>query len=134
MKKKTREIIVREKEYVYVLTSKYSNGESLVRLNISSKEDKQFTCTFIFSTWDHPIAGSPLLTGVDLRNKKTNNTERFNLHHPKRTKELIIYALDHGWTGETSIEYPNGLDILDQMGFDTEFLFFGGAKIEADVK
>jgi len=133
MKKKTREIIVREKDYVYSLTSKYSNGESLVRLKISLKESKRLACTFKFSTWDHPIVGSPLLTGVDLRNKKTNNTERFNLHHPKRINELIKYALDHGWTGETSIEYPNGLDILDQMGFDTEFLLFGGGNIEADV-
>ncbi|WP_334076635.1 hypothetical protein [Paenibacillus sanfengchensis] len=133
MKQKIRNIMVRDKEYVYVLTSKYSNGKSLVRLTVSWKECKRFACTFKFSTWDHPLAGSPLLTGVDLRNKKTNNTERFNLHHPKRIEEFIIYALDQGWNGETSIEYPNGLDILNQMGFDTEFLLIGWANIEADV-
>ncbi|MGZ7443254.1 hypothetical protein [Paenibacillus sp. TH7-28] len=107
MKKKTREIRVCEKEYIYVINQKYSQQKSMI-----SK----------FCTWDNPIAGSPLLTGVALKNRERNHTENVNLHRPKWISELTQYALDHGWTGGNCMEFPDGLDILDQMGYDVDWL------------
>ncbi|SMF87797.1 hypothetical protein SAMN05661091_3929 [Paenibacillus uliginis N3/975] len=122
MKKKTRNMIIDEKEYVYVLNQKYNEKRSHITLKVSLKDKKNLTLTFLFCTWDDPITGSPLLIGVDLKNKKTNKVETFNLHHPKTIKKFILYGLRNGWTGENIIEFQNGLEILSEMGYDIAWL------------
>ncbi|MDY7992390.1 hypothetical protein UY286_15445 [Paenibacillus polymyxa] len=54
MKKKTRKIIVGEKEYLYVINQKYNQHLSNISLKISLKSLKNLTCTFLFYT-DHEI-------------------------------------------------------------------------------
>ncbi|AJS59308.1 hypothetical protein [Paenibacillus sp. IHBB 10380] len=61
MKKKTRKIIVGEKEYIYVLNQKYNEKSSNITLKVSIKGLKKLTLTFFFCTWDDPNTGSPLL-------------------------------------------------------------------------
>ncbi|MEK8133084.1 hypothetical protein WMW72_34985 [Paenibacillus filicis] len=122
MKKKTRKIIVNEKEYLYLINSRYHQHISRITLKISLKGAKSLTCTYLFDTWDDPITGSPLLVGVSLKNLETNNIENFNLHYPKTIREFVLYSLKNGWSGENVIEFKNGLEIISEMGYDISAL------------
>ncbi|NOU70292.1 hypothetical protein GC098_02370 [Paenibacillus sp. LMG 31458] len=122
MKKKTRRIIVGEKEYLYLIKQEYRQNSSNISLKIFLKGLKNLTCTFLFCTWDDPITGSPLLVGVDLKNKETNNTENYNLHYPRTIRDFILYGLENGWTGENIIEFQDGLYIISEMGYDISWL------------
>ncbi|BFH61855.1 hypothetical protein PAJ34TS1_24470 [Paenibacillus azoreducens] len=72
----------------------------------------------MFCTWDDPIAGSPLLTGVHLKNKETNDVVNYNLHYPKTIRNFILYGLNNGWTGHNIIEFQDGLEIMSKIGYD----------------
>ncbi len=93
MKKKTRKIIVGEKEYLYVINQEYKQNLSNISLKISLMGLKNLTCTFLFCTWDDSISGSPLLVGVALKNKETNNIENYNLHYPRNIRDFILFGL-----------------------------------------
>ncbi|MGY4760339.1 hypothetical protein ACVNS2_12210 [Paenibacillus caseinilyticus] len=125
MKKKTREINVEEKKYVYVINQKDHQGISEISLSISLKGLKNMACTFNFCTWDDPISGSPLLVGVRLKNLFTNDMESFNLHYPRTVKRFILYGLGNGWNGTSRIELNDGLGILSNMGYDVIWLMPG---------
>ncbi|NEW09331.1 hypothetical protein GK047_25635 [Paenibacillus sp. SYP-B3998] len=122
MKKKTRKIIVGDKEYLYVINQKYNNHSSNISLKVSLEGFKNLTCTFQFFTWDDPITGSPLLVGVSLKNKETNNKEFFNINYPRTIREFILYGLENGWTGENKIEFQDGIDIIGKMGYEVSWL------------
>ncbi|WP_426448319.1 hypothetical protein ACP26L_27845 [Paenibacillus sp. S-38] len=122
MKKKTREINIEEKKYVYVINQKYQQGVSEISLSISLKGLKNMTCTFNFCTWDDPISGSPLLVGVHLKNVLSGDTESFNLHYPRTVKRFILYGLGNGWNEKSRIEFNDGLEILSNMGYEVLWL------------
>lgn len=122
MKKKTRKIIVGEKEYSYVINQNYKQNLSYISLKISLRGFKNLTCTFLFCTWDDSNTGSPLLVGVALKNKETNNIENYNLHYPRIIRVFILYGLENGWTGENIIEFQDGLEIISKMGYDVSWL------------
>ncbi|QUL56651.1 hypothetical protein KDC22_09280 [Paenibacillus tritici] len=82
MNKKTRKIKVQDKNYVYVINQKYHQGVSEINLSVSLKGQKNVTCSFQFCTWDDPISGSPLLVGVHLKKRASDDIEGFNLNYP----------------------------------------------------
>lgn len=55
MKKKTREIIVNGKKYLYVINQKYYQEKSETILKITLENTKNVTCTFCFVTWEDTI-------------------------------------------------------------------------------
>ncbi|MBA2942508.1 hypothetical protein HZF08_29980 [Paenibacillus sp. CGMCC 1.16610] len=118
MKKKIRQIIVGEKEYVFVINNHYNQGVSEVSLSISLKKLKNMICLFHFCTWDDPITGSPLLVGFPLRKIGTGDIENFNLHYPRIVKHFIQYGLENGWNGANRIVFNDGLEILSKFGYD----------------
>lgn len=122
MKKKTRKISVDGKEYVYVLQQKYNGNECYITVRIYPRVNKNSALTFHFSTWDDPIAGCPLYTGVNVLNKESNRAECMNLNHPARIEQFINYGVRKGWMGDTAIEFHNGLDIMAEMGYDIAWL------------
>ena len=107
---------------MYVINSKYIEGKIAVTLKISLEHSKITMCHYKFITWGNSLIGSPLTTGIKLKNIKTNGLTIFNLHHPKQIRTFILYALDNGWTGESSIDFPDGLIIMNKMGFDVSVL------------
>lgn len=121
MKKKTREIIVNGKKYLYVISQKYYQEKSDIKLKITLEKAKNITCTFSFITWEDAITGSPLLVGVRLKKRDLNEFENFNLHHPTQIKKFITNAIDNGWNGERVEEF-DGLDIMSQLGFEVLWL------------
>ncbi|WP_199615315.1 hypothetical protein [Paenibacillus alkalitolerans] len=122
MKKKTRNIIVGDKEYVYVINQKYNQHVSYISLSISLKGLKNITCSFHFCTWDDPVTGSPLLVGVPLKNIATRNIENFNLHYPRTVRQFVVYGLENGWNGVNRIEFNDGLQIISKLGYDVSWL------------
>ncbi|AZK45177.1 hypothetical protein [Paenibacillus lentus] len=122
MKKKTREIFINGRKYSYVINIKYIQHKSQITLRISVEGSRNNTCTYRFVTWDDAIAGCPLLVGVTIKIKETNEITKFNLHHPKQISRFILFALDNGWNGESTMEYHDGLEIMSRMGFDVEWL------------
>ncbi|RCX21534.1 hypothetical protein DFP94_102287 [Fontibacillus phaseoli] len=121
MKKKTREIIVNGKKYLYVINQKYYQEKSEIILKISFEKTKNITCTFRFITWEDAITGSPLLMGVRLKKRDVEEIENFNLHHPSQINKFITNAIDNGWNGESVVEF-DGLDIMSQLGFEVLWL------------
>ncbi|NQX57954.1 hypothetical protein [Paenibacillus qinlingensis] len=117
MKKKTREINVGEKEYVYVINEKYHQGVSEISLSISLKGLKNIICSFRFCTWEDHM-GSPLCVGVPLKKIASGKFEIFNLHNPRTVKQFVMYGLENGWNGANRIEFNNGLEILSNLGYD----------------
>lgn len=118
MKKKTREINVGEKKYIYVINQKHLHDISEISLTISLKGLKNITCSFHFCTWDDPVSGSTLFVGVPLKKIASGNIEHFNLHYPRTDKQFILYALENGWNGANRIEFNDGLEILSKLGYD----------------
>ncbi|MNO14428.1 hypothetical protein D3C76_40710 [compost metagenome] len=118
--------MIGEKEYFYVINQEYKQNSSYISLKVSLKGFKNSSCTFLICTWDDPIMGSPLLVGVDLKNKQTNITERYNLHYPRTIRSFILYGLENGWTGENNIVFQDGLYIISVMGYDVSWLKSGG--------
>lgn len=125
MKKKTREIKVQDKNYVYVINQKYHQGVSKITLSVSLKGQKNVTCSFQFCTWDDPISGSPLLVGAHLKKTASDDIEDFNLNYPGVVKQFIVYSLENGWSGSNRIEFSDGLEILENMGYDVLWLKAG---------
>jgi len=122
MKKKTREIMIGESTYAYLINEKYNQGMSEISLVISFKERKNITCSFQFCTWDDPIIGSPLLVGIPLKNLETETIEKFNLYYPKIVKQFILFGLKNGWNESTRLEFNDGLEILSQLGYEVDHL------------
>ncbi|WCF05872.1 hypothetical protein NDS46_15900 [Paenibacillus thiaminolyticus] len=120
--KETRKINVDGKEYVYVLRQKYNGGECHITVRIYPFLKKKSALTFHFSTWDDPIAGGPLYTGVNMLNKNSNRAECMNLNHPARIEQLVNYGVRKGWTGDTAFEFHHGLDIIAEMGYEIAWL------------
>lgn len=106
----------------YVLQQKYNENQSHITLKISLPCNRNAALTFRFCTWDDPIVGSPLYTGVDLLNRESRRVERMNLHHPATIEQFISYGVRKGWTGDTAIEFQNGLNIMAEMGYDVAWL------------
>ncbi|MBD3918950.1 hypothetical protein H8B09_09315 [Paenibacillus sp. PR3] len=91
-------------------------------MNISPKELKNNICSFLFDTWDDPIAGSPLFVGISLNELGSGHLDTINLQHPRLVRQFIMYALDHGWTGAQRITFPDGLEVIQRLGYDVSLL------------
>ncbi|OPA78612.1 hypothetical protein BVG16_12160 [Paenibacillus selenitireducens] len=122
MKKKTRKMVVVGQTYVYVLNQSYQPEESIITLKISLEGQKNITLSFKFCTWEDAISGSPLYVGIDLNHRVTKAVEHFSLNHPSRIKEFIIYGNEHGWTGQNSMVFHDGLEVMHDMGYDISCL------------
>ncbi|WP_084778088.1 phosphotransferase family protein [Saccharibacillus sacchari] len=118
----TRKITVQDQEYRYALRNRYENGKNFVSLKIFEAQNRDGGCEFRFRTWDDAVAGSPLMVGVDLIRKKDGTTERWNLHHPARVRDLLLYALGQGWHGRHAQIFSDGVAVLNRLGWEAELL------------
>ncbi|MDO3412505.1 hypothetical protein QWJ34_22260 [Saccharibacillus sp. CPCC 101409] len=122
MHKKNRKIVVDDRKFIYTLAQKYDSGTSRVSLKISLPDRRNDACVFHFYTWDDVIGGSPLMTGIDLPDRKNGQTARWNLHFPGQIRLFVLYALRHGWDGEKRVEFTDGIGVLEEMGWEAEML------------
>ncbi|CAM4006720.1 phosphotransferase family protein [Saccharibacillus endophyticus] len=118
----TRKITVQDQEYRYALRNRYENGKNFVSLKIFEARRRDGGCEFRFRTWDDPVSGSPLMVGVDLTRKTDEGVERWNMHHPARVRDLLLYALEQGWNGRHAQIFSDGVAVLNRLGWEADCL------------
>lgn len=121
MKNKLRKIIINNIEYVYSVTNQFHSETETNTLTVKVflRGQKQTPLIIKFVTADDYMMGQPLKSGVKLVNKFTSSEDEVNLNEPKYIKQLIVLGLKKGWSGSNSIYIQNGLDYLNELGFET---------------
>ncbi|MCW1960757.1 hypothetical protein [Chryseobacterium viscerum] len=121
MKNKLRKIIINNIEYVYSVTNQFHSETETNTLTVKVflRGQKQTPLIIKFVTADDYMMGQPLKSGVKLVNKFTSSENEVNLNEPKYIKQLIVLGLKKGWSGFNSIDIQNGLDYLNELGFET---------------
>lgn len=124
MKNKLRKITINNLEYLYCISDKYHSETetNTLTIKIFLSDHRQKPLIIDFLTCDHYYAGQLLNSGINLVNK-TDNTEDFvNLNHPKYIRKLIELGRKNGWTGTNKFERQNGLNYLNELGYETDIL------------
>ncbi|WP_079243020.1 hypothetical protein [Chryseobacterium indologenes] len=126
MKNKLRKIVIDNNEYLYLVTDQLNAGTetNTLQLKVFLSGQKQTPLIIEFVTVDHYIIGQPLKSGVKLINKITNSEDEVNMNEPKYIRQFILLGLKNGWSGVNSIAVQDGLDYLNQLGFETDQLIF----------
>ena len=124
MKYKLRKIIIDVLEYLYSVVDKFhpASQTNTLTIKIYLSGQKQTPLVIEFLTIDDPIMGQPFKAGIKLMNRITNRISIVNLNEPKYIRELILLGRKKGWTGNDKAEKQNGLDYLNEMGYETGLL------------
>lgn len=114
MKKKLRRIVVQGQTYLWKFTPGYvATGDPTNPWQCHDHftayllEAKNSPLHISFRTWEDPIVGGPLRTGLpldlaDLQSGYQSDVPGINLHTPKHAAWLIRQALQTGWQPERS--------------------------------
>ncbi|HWJ26917.1 MAG TPA: hypothetical protein VNS32_10275 [Flavisolibacter sp.] len=124
MKSKLRRITIDASEYQYSVSDKYHLGTGINTLTVKVflSGHKQTPLVIDFLTTDHYQMGQLLKSGINLVNKLTGTVNKVNINEPKYIRELILQGLKSGWTGTNTIEKQNGLNYLNELGYETDVL------------
>lgn len=111
MKKKLRKIVVRGQTYLWKFTPGYVETHQpgnpwLCQDQFTAylAHNKVCPLQISFTTWEDPIVGGPLRTGLplDLDAIQQPGARGFNFHTPRDAAWIIERALDLGWKPEQS--------------------------------
>lgn len=120
MKGQLRKITVENDEYIYTVRQEYEkeNGATtlVIRIFLSGQKSKPLIIHIV--TFCDTLYGHPLYVGVNILNHITNSLEHFNIHQPKYIRGFILEAIKAGWTGTNRMEIQNGIEYLNNLGFD----------------
>jgi hypothetical protein len=124
MKSKLRKIVIDTLEYLYSVTDKYhlETETNTLTVKVFLNGQKMTPLIVEFLTLDDYYVGQPLKSGVKLTNKITNTIDTVNINEPKYIRELILQGQKNGWTGSNKIEKQNGLNYLNELGYETDSL------------
>ncbi|WP_149093813.1 hypothetical protein [Paenibacillus terrae] len=122
MKKKIRQIVVEGQTYEYLLNHHFVNGQSINVLKVFWEGKKIAPLLVTFLTWNDPIGGSPLATGVELYHHRSGVSEIYNLNYPKIVRAWILHGLESGWTGKETWEIEDALSTMTDMGYEAQWL------------
>jgi hypothetical protein len=133
MKGNLRKIVIDQIEYVYRVSDKYDGETRLntltVKVYVNGKKRTPLIIRFL--TMEHYYAGQPLKSGINLFHKPSNTEVSVNLNEPRFIRELIEFALKKGWNGQVQMEIKNGLDWLNELGYDVNELIEEAERILA---
>lgn len=76
----------------------------------------------VFLTWENPIVGGPLRTGLPVF-PDDPNTGGVNLHQPKWAAAMIRAGLKKGWQANTRSSpfiIENGIEILAELNYEAD--------------
>ncbi|MDR6369379.1 hypothetical protein J2795_000384 [Chryseobacterium bernardetii] len=124
MKSKLRKITINAVEYLYSVSNQYHSETKTNTLTVKVFLNGQKQTPLIIKslTVDDYVMGQPLQSGVKLVNKMTGSEDEVNLNRPKYIRQFIVLGLKKGWSGFNSMEIQNGLDYLNELGFETDQL------------
>ncbi|WP_341280795.1 hypothetical protein [Paenibacillus sp. FSL H8-0537] len=122
MSNKLRSIAIEGVDYKYTLLMRVEGQTCVHELKIFLKESKINPMHIRIRTWDDPIAGCPLNSGFILANNRNNMPDEvYNLNHPRRVREWILYGLSSGWwDGSKTVVIEDGLAAMMEMGYEIE--------------
>lgn len=127
MKGELRKITVENNEYIYTIRDVYERETGattiIIRIFLSGQKSKPLIIHFV--TFCDTRYGHPLYTGVNILNQITKSVEYFNIHHPKHIRAFILEAIKNGWTGTNRINIQDGIDYLNNLGFNVSSLVTG---------
>lgn len=126
MKNKLRKIVIDNNEYLYSVTDQFHSETetNTLTLKIFLSGQKLTPLIIEFVTVEHYIVGQLLKSGIKLINKITNSEDEVNMNEPKYIRQFILLGLKNGWSGVNPIAVQDGLDYLNQLGFETDQLIF----------
>lgn len=126
MRSPLRKITINSVLYLYRVNNKYEGRDkSSVTVKAFLAGQKQTPVTIYFLTRDHIYLGNPLNSGIYLPNIPDNTADLVNIHEPQYIREFLLLALKKGWTGNNKIDIQNGLEYLEELGYDiTDLLPF----------
>lgn len=121
MKNKLRKITIDNSKYLWLVTGKYHSETetNTLTLKVFLEGYKQSPLLIEFLTLDHYYVGQVLNSGISLINKKTNSTDVVNINEPGFVRKLILKGIKAGWTGMSKIDKQDGLQYLEELGYDT---------------
>jgi hypothetical protein len=124
MKNNLRKIKVKNEEYLYKVSDTFvlESQNNLMTIKIFLTGYKSTPLIIEMLTWDHYASGQPLKSGIYLNNKITNSSDLINLNELKYIRAFILMGQKNGWTGMNKIEIQNGLEYLNQIGYETNIL------------
>jgi hypothetical protein len=125
VKNKLRKIVVNEQEFLWYIKGAVQGRNGTLQLKIFLSGETKHPVQIAFTTWDNPVIGFPLNFGYALYNRTTSETETVNLNQPAYIRKIILYALEQGWNGKNKVSLPDGLSILNALGYDIEVLLPG---------
>lgn len=133
MKGHIRKIVVNQKAYVYRVSDQFHPETSLNTLTVKVflSGMKQTPLTLSFLTMPDFYVGQILNKNVSLFHKPTNSTHVVNLNEPGYIRQLIELANEKGWTGMNRIDHQNGMDYLDELGYDVSGM---NAEVEKQLQ
>jgi hypothetical protein len=87
-------------------------------------ERKQGQLIVTFVTWedDHDYTGNPLRRGFTVT-RQDGEPVGLNLNEPQLARQIILYALAHGWTPETMrtpFRIEDGLALFAELGYEVD--------------
>ena len=121
MKQKLRNLIHKDKEYLYRINTVYNtkkDSTSLLSVRIFLAGEKNTPLCINFITIEDKYMGQPLNGNINLLNKNTQTKETINLNEPKYIPKLIDWGEEQGWKGDNKIPPLNGLLFLELLGYD----------------
>lgn len=124
MKKSLRKIIIDQTEFMFLVSDKYDRETELNTLTVKVyvNGNKRTSLILRFLTMEHYYAGQPLKTGINLVHTPSDTTISVNLNEPKFIRQLIELGLKKGWNGQAQLEVKNGLDWLNELGYEVSEL------------
>ncbi len=122
MKRKLKQIVVEDTNYLYTMKDQYLWGKNKLTVRIFLDGSKSTPLIVEFLTIDDYYMGQLLKTGVYLRNENTQTKEQVNLNRPKFIRDLILEGIQQGWNGTNRIGIQDGLTYLKKLGYDINSL------------
>lgn len=112
-----RRIKVGGNNYIYVKSIDNDlMTTSMIFLKIFLENYKKTPLIIRFTAKNEP--NHPLYSGVKLMNKYAQLEETINIHEPKWVRQFILEGIKLGWTGQNSLDYQDGNEIIENWGFD----------------
>lgn len=119
IRNKIRKITINDNNYLYIIS--IDNDwiiESSIFLKVFLENYKKTSLMICFNAKNTPDAGHLIYAGLKVINKNDQTKEIINIHQPKWVKLFILEGIKLGWTGKNSISTQNGVEIMENWGFE----------------
>lgn len=132
MKGNLRKIVVHDLLFLYTVSDQHHFGKELNTLTVKVflSGEKKTPLIIEFLTRDDYFLGQVLNKHVEIFHRPSESIRTLNLNEPEYIRQLIEFAFEKGWNGKNRIGVQNGIDWLNELGYDVTELEAETAKIQ----